>query len=58
MKLTLSIETHGQAFTDDPAGQSAEALREVAARIVDGHRDGVIRDYNGGRVGRWELTPE
>ncbi len=55
--LTVKIKTGDQALTDDPAGETARILAELAARI---ERHGLpdrgdpytLRDYNGNTVGK------
>jgi len=56
----LEIETSNAAFADDPAGEVARILRDLAERI-EGY--GVapasamsLRDANGNAVGEWSYT--
>lgn len=64
MKFTMTIESEGAAFTDDPAeelGQtlqkvSSQALRKISHLVEAGLAEGVVRDTNGNRVGTWQIT--
>jgi hypothetical protein len=66
--FTLKIETSNAAFADDPCGEVARILRELALdlevgllneeRLEAGLLDeGSVRDLNGNKVGTWRVTP-
>lgn len=53
--FTLTIKTDNTAF-EDPGDECAKILRAVVGKLEDGHRNGVLFDTNGNRVGKWALT--
>ena len=59
MELKLEFNMDNAAFDDCEPAEVARVLREVAARIVLGSRDGKIHDINGNRIGQYviEETP-
>jgi hypothetical protein len=53
----VEFETDNEAFN----GSSCEAeikriLQKIAMRVANGETEGAIMDYNGNRVGSFELT--
>ncbi len=54
----LQIRTEGDVFQGDPHIVIAELLRQVATRMYDGDRVGLIRDPFDNTVGRFEYSPE
>lgn len=63
MKFTLVMECDGQAFVGDddtdPGPEISRILTEVAARVDAGEdgpgNGGLLHDFNGNAVGRWDL---
>lgn len=55
----LEFATDNAAFDDNPGHEAARILREIAAKLDRGDDlgGGPVRDSNGNKVGRWELTP-
>lgn len=49
----VEFSTGNAAFADDPDGEPARILREIAKKLADGARDGNIRDANGNTIGWW-----
>lgn len=49
--LTINIGNDAMQSNHD----IAQALREVADSVEEGHNMGKIHDYNGNRVGRYDL---
>jgi hypothetical protein len=58
VKLNLTIETGNAAVVENPFGEVAALLREVAGDVDDMRTERVIRDANGHRVGTWTLQVE
>lgn len=59
--FTLSFETTNAAFTDDPVGETARILREIADKIEGQHGrfySAPVRDMNGNSIGRIEFDAE
>lgn len=54
----MELETSNAAFAGYPFDEVARILREVATRVEDGERRGVLRDINGNLVGSFNLTEE
>jgi hypothetical protein len=57
-KLTITISTENDAFTDDPRGELAGILEVLTKRLrYSGEEDNVfiLRDINGNRVGECVL---
>lgn len=54
-KVTITLDTGNAAFEDDPRGEPARILRELASRISDyglANCEGLyLFDLNGNRVG-------
>lgn len=61
--FTLKFKTSNAAFSEaeDAANDGAREqeiariLREIAVCIEQGHTSGAARDYNGNKVGTWEV---
>lgn len=53
MKFEFTIESD---HDDNGPEMVADNLDRVAALVMDGTRDGTLRDGNGNRVGKWEMT--
>lgn len=58
MQFTLTIECGNDAFHNNTSREIARILAIVADRAPDEPDYGHILDYNGNRVGRWELSDE
>ena len=56
--LKIEIKTDNAAFTECPQDECARILRDIAEKMEIGCVDGVCIDYNGNRVGSWELEPQ
>lgn len=55
MRVTITIDTDGQAFDFTPMGELARILRQIAQDVTeDGPQDIPVRDVNGNTVGRIE----
>ncbi len=54
--FALTIETSNDAFTEDASIEVARILREIADRIERGQTEIIVRDINGNRAGKAELT--
>ena len=55
MKFSLEIDSNDAAMAEDGAGETAGLLRRAAAMIECGFRDGILRDFNGNKVGTWYM---
>ena len=56
-RFTLTIETAGAAFEEDPGPEIARILRVIADQHENNVRgQGTARDHNGNTVARWRLT--
>lgn len=53
----LSFFTDNAVFQDDGANEIARILKAAAERLDDDHREGIIRDRNGNRIGSWSWLP-
>ena len=57
--LTVTIRTDGAAFEDDPYGEAARLLREIANDTEQGaNGTWTVRDANGNATGTVSLTRE
>lgn len=57
MTLKIEFETDNAAFDDiNGPAEIRRILSEIAGRIVLGSVSGNIRDINGNRIGKYELT--
>lgn len=54
--FTLKVYTDNAAFADDPDGEVARILRDVADRVEGGQEDGAVRDINGNTVGSFRTV--
>jgi hypothetical protein len=54
--ITVSFRTDTAAFDPHARAEAARLLRIIAQRVADGHRDGVVVDLNGAKVGAWSLA--
>lgn len=52
--FNLHIELGNDAMSSHD--DIADALNEVAGRVVSGQEDGAIRDVNGNTVGNWSIS--
>ena len=52
----LEFGTDNAAFDDDIEEATISTLQDVAASMRAGYTEGIIRDINGARIGRYELT--
>lgn len=60
-EFVLSITTDNDAFTgegSDPGTELARILREVADKVEGGQRHGILRDYNGAKVGVYDYSED
>lgn len=55
MKFTMEFDCDNAAFEEDHRLEIQEILEGVGI-AVDSRDSGTIRDSNGNRVGRWEIT--
>jgi len=55
MKLKFNTDNAAYADYEYPNQAIARSVREVAEKIEQGARSGIIRDTNGNTVGKWEL---
>ncbi len=55
MAFRLDIATDNDAFMEDPGGEVARILGDVAAAVEGGKRHGKTFDINGNSVGNWTL---
>lgn len=55
--LKLTIETGNAAFDDGGAHECARILRAAADALERGTRGAPLHDYNGNKVGRFDLKP-
>jgi hypothetical protein len=51
----LTIETDNAAFTDDRNEEIARILIEVARKLRNGEEYGACMDYNGNKVGTFDI---
>ena len=59
MKFKLEFSMDNAAFEDYPASEVATTLQNVGISVVNGGPapiDGDVRDYNGNKIGTWEIT--
>jgi hypothetical protein len=65
MRITITIDTENDAFTDDPRAEVARVLHELAYRVDGVHKpviycnagdDDTVRDINGNTVGAVTIT--
>ena len=58
MKFILEITTDNAAFADDMGSEVSRILLEAAGKAacgLDGDSSGSCIDYNGNRVGYWQI---
>lgn len=53
--LKIQIETDNAAFEDEKSLECGRILREIADKMEEGYIHGPCLDYNGNKVGTWEL---
>ncbi len=53
MKFEFTIESDND---DNGPEMVADNLDRVASRVMDGDREGTLRDGNGNPVGTWKMT--
>jgi len=58
MKITIEIRTDNDAFVERYDHQLSEILSTVSYKVVDGQKDGNIRDINGNTVGKFTVEGE
>jgi hypothetical protein len=57
MKFKFELDAMGnEAFKKHPEAETSRLLRVVADGVEMGLVNGVLHDYNGAKVGQWELT--
>lgn len=65
MRFTLEIKMDNAAFQNDPMGELAQCIKEVAEGLLDNSAEGWrptnrihgnIKDANGNTVGEWEVA--
>lgn len=54
--FTLTFRTDNAAFDENAAYETAETLAGVARQLREGATSGVVRDYNGNKIGAWSLV--
>lgn len=54
VRFLLEIESSNDAFLHDPKEEISRILKHIAFNFDCGQEDGIIRDRNGNKVGRWE----
>lgn len=57
-RFTLEIRTDNAAFENNDAAEVATMLRNVADALDSGTRGAPLHDFNGNRVGRFDLERE
>jgi len=55
MKFKLEFTMDNAAFTQYPEGEAARILNEVSIMVIKGDVYGVIKDYNGSTIGKWDI---
>lgn len=55
MKIEIDINTDNAAFQEDER-ELQRILLETVAKIKDGETDGYLKDYNGNRVGEFNIN--
>jgi hypothetical protein len=58
MQFTLTIECNNQAFADNPLDEIHRLLEDVMEKLRSQRSEGVLVDYYGNTVGKFELTRE
>ena len=58
MTFKLEFDTDNDDFYEAPHAQTSGILRNVAQKVILGHRYGLIHDTNGNKVGQWKLDHE
>jgi hypothetical protein len=56
MKLVIEIETGNSAFEDDEEGEISRIIEVIAGKVNGGATGGSCFDFNGNKVGQWEMT--
>ena len=57
MRMTIEFSMDNAAFDDlGRADEISRILKRIEQRIQDGEDGGGIVDYNGNRVGEWEIS--
>jgi hypothetical protein len=51
--FNVKISTGNAAFEDNAGTELARILRELADKLDNGETTGILRDYNGNRVGEY-----
>lgn len=55
MRFTCTIEMDNQAFEETPEHELNRLLDVAGGWVARGHREGVLFDSNGNRVGEWSI---
>lgn len=58
MEFKLSFKMDNAAFSDYPKTEVERILRGVAKLVVNGSVGGNVHDYNGNRVGSFEIIED
>ena len=58
MEFKMQFKMDNAAFTDYPEGEVKRILSEVTYEVENGQTYGVIMDYNGNKVGKWEIETD
>jgi len=53
--FTLRFDCNHAAFADEPSTEAAYILEQVADRLKQGQKHGIIHDRNGNTIGRFCL---
>jgi cytochrome c-type biogenesis protein CcmH/NrfF len=56
MQFSISIDCDNAAFKDDAHSEIARILRVVATKLEQGQTEGTCMDYNGNRVGEFDIN--
>ena len=57
MELIVKIKSNNDAFADGQADEVARILRKVTRAIEQGETSGSLLDFNGNKVGTFNLDP-
>lgn len=59
MQLTININLDNAAYEGaDLVPEIADNLEAVIQKLCNGHKDGIIKDSNGNKVGHWSICEE
>lgn len=58
MKIEININTDNAAFQEEKDQEVERLLLEAVNKITDGFGHGYLRDYNGNRVGEFNIKED